>query len=335
MNVQDRSFFIHVGMPKTGTTFLQHQVFPYVKDVHYWKMFEHPVTYYLERLSNNNYLTYPEEWKQQVKTHVAQSKKGKNLISFEGFFGSYTNNYKSNFTNSLALKELFPDARIILVIREQCALIESNYAQVIKEGYGRSFKQYVNYSRGKFGNNRSESTVSLNIESLHYTGYVRNYVEQFGKENVLVLPYEMLRSAPEVYLERLSRFMDVEIEQPEKSGSKHMKVSLSHSGLGVTRFLNRFFVSRITNGGGFIPRTPYYNALRHRGQTSAVFRLAAAVSNGISPLSIARLFGVFDKRKHRLMSPAIKAELRELYAASNRELDEEFQLGLKEYGYYR
>lgn len=325
--------YIHVGMPKTGTTFLQLQVFPKLKGVDYWQPFNHPMSYYFERFANNNYLCYPEAWKLKIREYLEASEENIHILSYEGFFGSYKNNYKSNYTNSLLLKELFPEAKIILSIRNQIRLIESNYSQIVTEGYVRSIYKYINYHKGRFLNNRNESYVTLNIESLQYDRYIRNYHEQFGASNVLVLPFEMLTRAETQYRQRLATFLglaDISIADSENSLGR--KKSLSKNGLLVNRILNRFFICEINNGVGFIPKQPYMFALQRR-KNNFLFAVLYFISKSMHPQFIAKKISG-DKRKGEThLTLVVVQTLRDFYFTSNQKTSALINEDLASYGY--
>lgn len=331
--MSEKKVYIHVGMPKTGTTFMQKKVFPHLQHVEYWTPFEHPLTYFFERISNNNHLTYPEEWKQKIREYLECSETEKHVLSFEGFFGSYTNNYKSNYTNSLTLKELFPSAKVILCIRNQVDIIESNYSQIVSEGFSGSINQYLNYRKGKFQNERSESGINLNIESLHLVKYIENYLEVFGTDNVLVLPFELLKNSRQTFLNRICDFLDVESISMNETASAPTKTSLSKRGMKITRVLNHVFQSDSNNRAGFIPKQPYINGLRNRSTQGIHYKILYEISKRMHPQYIAKkLSGSKNSKTHILSELQIKY-LKDFYRESNSEIEALTGLNLKGFGY--
>ena len=54
----------------------------------------------------------------------------------------------------------------------------------------------------------------LNINKLNWLNIIQNYIDMFGDENVLALPYEMLRDNPGMFLEKFYCFSDLEEYYP-------------------------------------------------------------------------------------------------------------------------
>jgi len=115
MNKQE--IFIHIGLPKTGTTFLQEEIFP--------------------KLNNVNFILRDFS--------LAQYSEGKNLISNERITGGITGDadYKTILDR---IKKLFPNIKIIVVFRNKDEWIRSCYYQFIGTSENRllvkSFKEY-------------------------------------------------------------------------------------------------------------------------------------------------------------------------------------------------
>jgi len=103
-----KEIYIHVGLHKTGTTFLQENVFPFC-DINFFKK---PAI---------------------IKTEL---KEGVNLISDEELsIGPHRKNcIAERYVFIDNLKRLFPDAKIILCTREEQSWKESLYAQYIRYG---------------------------------------------------------------------------------------------------------------------------------------------------------------------------------------------------------
>lgn len=113
--------YIHIGLHKTGTTFLQKQYFPKIKEISYLG---------------------------KIDFHVLGQKKLKEdiLISYEGLSGFPWNsqwikgtNNSFNWMNSFEIalenvKLIFPDAHLIVVFRKHGDLLISLYKQYLQEG---------------------------------------------------------------------------------------------------------------------------------------------------------------------------------------------------------
>ena len=97
------------------------------------------------------------------------------------------------------IKAGFPGARIFCVIREQKDIILSSYHQYLKIGGTDSVADYL--TRSYDGRRPGFSPAAFN-----YIDLVDYYYRLFSPENVLILPYEMLRDSASEFLGRLGDF---------------------------------------------------------------------------------------------------------------------------------
>lgn len=111
----DGELFIHVGLPKTATTFLQEEVYPRIENVAFLGK--------AKKLDFFQVYTEPRE---------------KFLISHEHLlacpFERYPNGWLGEFRTRLGLlAQRFPDARIMISFREHEALLTSYYKEYISK----------------------------------------------------------------------------------------------------------------------------------------------------------------------------------------------------------
>lgn len=94
------------------------------------------------------------------------------------------------------LRSYFPQGKVLIVTRGYQSMISANYSQYIKEG----------------GTHKTEDIFKFGVvlkELFDYSFLVRIYCEAFGKENVIVLPYELLRANPETFFTHIETALDV------------------------------------------------------------------------------------------------------------------------------
>ena len=108
---------IHPGLHKTGTTFLQENVF--------------------KNLENVNYIFKPK-----ISDIPDLLRPGINLISHEEWSLSMPHKGKDKFKIMRRLARLYPDAYILLGVRSPYPFYDSSYSQYIKAGGIRSQKSY-------------------------------------------------------------------------------------------------------------------------------------------------------------------------------------------------
>ena len=121
-----------------------------------------------------------------IEESLAKNNGGINLVpvcSAEALIG---NPYCGGFNakqNADRIKQLFPDARILLIVREQRQLMRSLYKTMVVWGMPHTIKRLLNP--------RDTSLApQFNLDFLRFDLATAYYQQLFGKDNVLVLPYE-------------------------------------------------------------------------------------------------------------------------------------------------
>ncbi len=113
--------FFHVGLAKTGTTYLQHTFFPILKDIKYIQRTKYRDFKYAKIIRTTDYDRY--------------------LIS---------NEFDRQFYREISnIASVFPDAKIIIVLRRHDKWIASQYRRRIKNGYAFSFKEFLDLDKDK------------------------------------------------------------------------------------------------------------------------------------------------------------------------------------------
>ena len=125
------------------------------------------------------------------------------FISSEGLsgmgYGSFNNGALIKVIAN-RIKNIFPNAKIIIIIRNQKAALESLYKDDVKYGYLNDFKSWFIGKRNNCG-----------LDYFKYSKMIEVYQEIFGNDNVKVLLFEKLfnldylnKRAVFVYLRELS-----------------------------------------------------------------------------------------------------------------------------------
>lgn len=168
---------LHIGMHKTGTTFLQKSFFPKLSNTFY---------------AHNNEFFVP--WKEQLYL-----KPDHMLLSYEGFSGFPWKNQQrdrgwldSFYCNINQLKIFFPDATIIIFFRKQGDLLASLYKQYLNEGGELEFEKFYGVNkiidekdisikpRIEYLKENFERVYCLNYQAFLENGteYLKNFFEQ-------------------------------------------------------------------------------------------------------------------------------------------------------------
>lgn len=186
---------IHIGYPKTATTWLQDIFFPNLTNSLFvsWKEANRLIL-------NTDCLAYNSLDFQD--TLVGRSKDSL-LISSEFFSTAINFGYNSGYISygiSHKLKATFPDATIIIFIRRQQSLIVSAYQQYIKNGGTFRFRRWL-YSGEVFS-----------FEHLLYDNLISHYISLFGREQVKVYLYEEFKADNHGFLEKFCSELGLEVD---------------------------------------------------------------------------------------------------------------------------
>jgi len=204
---------IHVGMPKTGSTWLQNFILPFIKtiDVCYKESFRYSMLKWKDKgllLSYENYAGYP---------HISAAR------GLDGWMATRSRSFRN-------LSSLFPSANIILVVRKQSDLIKSIYNQYIKVGGCISFDDYC------FGN----LSNSLDREALYYMPLLKQIKTHFNGK-ILLISFELFRKDKnkfgKIFLDFAGSKDNIDFE---RYGSKRVNVSLSQRQLKNMLILNKY-----------------------------------------------------------------------------------------------
>lgn len=311
-----KEVYLHVGLPKTGTTFLQERCFPRLKGVHLvrkeYKAWPPPIIELLWRVAEGFPLFVDmDERRAEVDRFLRGIGEDKVLISYERLTGDTMWSFRDHASATESLRELFPAARIIFTIRRQDDILEGFYRQHLRNFYYPTIDGYLNYRDGRFGDmfRPTPAFPSISVWRLDYYTYARNYAALFGRPNVKILPYEMMRAEPRRFHGQIAEFLGVEPYEPPAGGAVNRSYSLLSCHLAQR--LNRFarVPWREQRPWQVIPPKPLQYALEN-----IVDRVHYKKGNFISA-----------EKRRRIM---------EIHHDSNRRLAAEHDLDLQRYGYY-
>jgi len=318
----------HIGFPKSASTTLQKQLFDKHDQINFMGIYptknigqdtddKNINTLYLKNetlkefhnsLTNlegiEYYFSDVEKYYNEIKSLLSKDKL--NVFSNERF-ASVLFAHKDRAEKARRIKQFFPDAKIVIIIRNQIDIIKSQY------------RDHPFDPRNLYANQKSVSIdkwverdfknydISF-VKSIEYYKIVKYYSELFGKENIGVFLFEEMVQDLESFSKRLSNFLDIdETETYNLLNSKHEND-------GVSQNLNSYRKFKATVSS-YIP-TFLKNSELIRALDKQLFQ---KLKQG--------------KKQKIEMSIRTKQKIFEYYNEQNKKLADEFDLNLKKYGY--
>lgn len=225
--------FIHMGLGKTGTTFLQERVFSrhsainylgktedkfpdWLIDWHYWDDYA---------FIKNNYII-----KEKLNSLLCSYKV--NLISSEPFTGLGGMFYKQ----AHRIKHIAPKAKIIIVLRDPIEIILSFYKfNVERENWFLALEEVIDWKRAPLVFYKRKP---IYLPDLFFDEIIEVYETLFGKEKICILKYEDMVNAPKVFFEELSEFVGVSFNLSEVDVVKKINKSVDEKAIPLIRAQN-------------------------------------------------------------------------------------------------
>jgi hypothetical protein len=184
---------IHIGYHKTGTSYLQRYVFFPQPPVH----FVAPWTVVSGEAIEHFVLAHPARFDPAAVRAEFQSKlaaentSAVSVISHEDLCGVPTLARYYGFQVADRLHQTFPEAKILITIREQKSALRSLYGQYIRQDGEWPIQTFLGT-----GNEPPGFAPICRLDHLEYDLLASYYVRLFGDSQVLVLPYELLPKNP-------------------------------------------------------------------------------------------------------------------------------------------
>jgi len=172
------------------------------------------------------------------------------VISAEVLVGNPLTGGDNGETMLHRLRQLVPEARILLIIREQQAMIRSIYKTLVTFGSPLSIEDHLY-------NDLPGNMPSFSAQYLFYDDIIAAYQAVFGADSVLVLTLEQFQAEPQEFLTALNGFCGVDSERyPLKANPKNrVNPNFSLVSLELKRLYNRFVAkTRMSPAGLIKPR---------------------------------------------------------------------------------
>jgi hypothetical protein len=231
--------YIHLGLHKTGTSFLQKQFFSIHSQECGYINLRKEGRVFLDYIINSNEWIFDHKKAFQYFNNVLELSNIRQdivTISDEQFCGSPWNDAKDRKLYFDRLNKVFPFAKYIIVFRNQDDITESLYLQYVKTGGAANIEQFLTHNRHPLEFSRKSY--------LDYGSYVQYINERIGKNRLLCLYYEDMEDDVLSFLSQISDFIGFELSHDiNKIVKKRENPSIPPYSLIFMVRINRLFKS--------------------------------------------------------------------------------------------
>lgn len=233
----DRNVIIHTGYFKTGTTWFQQVYFPKTSNI----VFSNPAN---SSLDDNLIINRPFDFSSaNVRDRIDEllpNTDGKTLVlSRERLSGHpFTGGYDAKIIAD-RLNQTYPEATIVLFIREQKNAIISTYKEYVKRGGIAPFEKWI-YTH--------ERTIpSFQLDYFNYHKHIEYYISLFGKSKVKIYAYEDFKNDPESFLQDFAKDLNLQVDLSQFNFRKKVNKGFSTKSLKLLRWSNKFSKNKNLN----------------------------------------------------------------------------------------
>ncbi len=222
---------LHIGWGKSGTTWLQSQIF------NQQKVFRNFNKYRLHQLIDPSWGNYDSKKAKEVVTDfvVDSGKSGlTTCISSEGIISSINHSPAVHETTIKRINEIYDgEIKLILFCRKHEDIVSSlyiahleSYSNLTFEAFLKQYQYQIKYSYA-------------------YSDRVRFCQNIFGKENVFTGALEQLNTSPQLLKDNLQKFTGVKLDKFNPTIRPNSK--LSYVAYNKTRWMTPSYISSMNN----------------------------------------------------------------------------------------
>ena len=215
--------FLHIGLPKAASTFLQSLIFPqalprfltvqemrqqwpWMWDLNpYRPGLPQPTVKPGSQQGTFQEQEYGREGLSPSRTPSLQDSlppgnESSRILSLEGLCGSSWNPASNSLRNAEVISDAFSDVRVLLVVRRQDHWFQSIWRQLVV--YENRFGKYL--TPDEF---RRTSGLGASLTELDWGNLVLSWAEFFGLQRITVVPFELLRQQPDVFITEIGNWL--------------------------------------------------------------------------------------------------------------------------------
>ena len=309
-------WLIHIGYRKCGSTWMQKRLFPAIPEVDFLgKRYGQPGLAWLGKVRDLLAIKHCFDFSvKEVHALIEQNAPPQDdrirALSYEGLSGELWRRNIDSKRNADRIHATFPNAKILMVTRRQVAHLESLYKQYLLSGGVLSIADFLK---------ADDHHLQFDIDSLQYDRLAGYYIQLFGRQNVQVLPFELLVADAQVFSDAVCDFIGVPRIVLEKEDHDYVRRGYTARQCALVRRINVLRRSTFSPAGFY--RKPNDSTKSRLGPLNPYPWADAVAALADKVLGPGKLF-----------TPEEKARLTEHFRESNESLAALFPL-LAEHGY--
>lgn len=300
---------IHVGYHKTGTTWLQNHLFNR-EDMGYTSPWGGQAGEAVDAFVVCNPFRFDPIAAREVFAEGIKNATNRSLIpviSNEAMCGGVNPRHRYEKNVADRLYQTFPEAKILVTIREQKVAVLSHYREKIASGGVETISEYLSKPWHKPG-----FAPPCSIDHFEYDLFVEYYQKLFGKHRVLVLPQELLKSDRQFFCDQLADFLEI----PHGSAPESKDSRVGWRGWSL---LYRLRCNQLHLGVNTGPKS----------RNSLMYKLVQKLGKVIATLTPK----TWDEEVETRLKSEVKEKIGDYFAHSNERLQKLTDLDLKNLGY--
>jgi hypothetical protein len=302
---------VHVGFHKTGTTWLQRNILKPKAGKEFVYCYDSTrthSTFLLPILGSFNTQAALDGFTNDLNR--AEDQNIPFIITDEALGGFPFHKKYNREVNATRIKKVFPEAKILITIREQSAVMISMYGEYIKYGFSSSLSDFV------WQPSHHSMTPIVDRAFYNYDRALTLYEAIFGEGNVMALPLEWMSRNSEAAVEKIAAFLGAPLSPPDvQLANSRQNQAWTPMATNVARVMNRF-----------VPQDSRWNRNQSwLAQKLAPNALASRVNRWSNALGVK---ATFDKDRE-----FVRDILGDYYAPSNRRFAERTGYDLAALGY--
>lgn len=254
---------LHIGLHKTATKYLQHNVFPFLDKsefIYNPEKLDQYVLDYLKAFGDDKRDILPKVIEERKRLQEGNPNKTI-ILSREAYSGNLFSAYKYWDESISLLKQCFPEAKIIMAFRYQTNWLLSCYRESIHEHHYQEIEDFLCFS--KKNKNFYNPTSSINQNGyanlfpldLDYVKMLTAIYDNFGEENTHVYFYENFKTNKKQIIEEIEQFIgSPKIRVKESMGNPNR----GYSALTIKLSIERAKILKFKNLEHYVHRPIFF-----------------------------------------------------------------------------